>query len=70
MKRTLGLALALIGILLVASALIFTPNHSNPVDSTNGLSFGTIVFFTSEIVFGAGVVIYASTFVKKLRTRD
>lgn len=70
MKRKLGLLLALIGILAVASALIFTPNRSNPMDSENGLDFGTIIFFSSEIVFGAGVVIYASTFGRKLRSQE
>jgi hypothetical protein len=62
MKKNLGLLIALAGILVVLYSLFFTPNHSfNPVDSNSGLDSSALMFFTAIIVFGIGVVIYASS---------
>lgn len=64
--KNLGLLIALVGILVVASALAFTPSFSfNPVDSTNGVKSAAPLFFSGLIVFGAGVVIYANAVAPK-----
>jgi len=61
MKKNIGLIIALLGILMVGYALAFTPNHSfNPVDSTSGIDASSPLFFSSIIIFGIGIVIYAN----------
>ena len=61
MKKTLGLAIALIGILIAGGAMVFTPDHAlNLADSNSGISASAALFFSALIVFGAGVVIYAT----------
>lgn len=62
MKKILGLAIALIGILIAGGAMVFTPQHTlNLADSNNGTSASAALFFSALIVFGAGVVIYATS---------
>jgi len=69
MKKTLGLAIALIGILTAGGAMVFTPDHTlNMGDSTNGISASAPLFFTALIVFGAGVVIYATSVPRNAET--
>jgi len=42
--------------------MVFTPNHAlNAGDSVSGISASAPLFFSSLIVFGAGVVIYAGS---------
>ena len=62
MKKTLGLAIALIGILIAGGAMVFTPDHAlNAADSNSGISASATLFFVALIVFGAGVVIYSTS---------
>lgn len=61
MKKYLGLIVALVGIIIVGASVIFTPSHAfNVVDSSNGLNASAGIFFAGLIVFGGGVVMYAS----------
>jgi hypothetical protein len=59
--KNLGLIIALIGICIAGGAMVFTPNHAiNAADSNSGINASAALFFGALIVFGAGVVIYAS----------
>lgn len=60
--KVLGLIIAALGLLIVAGAATLTPAHSfNVADSNNGISANAAIFFGGLIVFGAGVVTYASS---------
>jgi hypothetical protein len=62
MKKTLGLIITLIGILIVASAFVFTPDHAlNAADSGNGISASAVLAFSGFITFGIGIVLYISS---------
>lgn len=68
--RLLGTIIALLGIAIVAGALIFTPNYTNNiVDSNSGLNASAPLFFTGTVVFGAGVVIMANAIFAEKRRR-
>lgn len=61
MKKTLGLAIAIIGLAVVIGSVIFTPFHAmNVGDSGNSTNFGSIEFFAGLITFGAGIVVFAN----------
>ncbi len=61
MKKNLGLAIAVIGLLIVIGSVILTPFHApNVGDSNNSTNFGSIEFFAGLIIFGAGIVVFAN----------
>ena len=62
MKRILGLLITTIGILLIGSFFIFTPNHAfNPADSVSGVQASAGIVYGGFITFGVGMVIFIST---------
>ncbi|GAA4089721.1 hypothetical protein [Mucilaginibacter panaciglaebae] len=62
MKKTLGLIITLIGILIVVSAFSLTPDHAlNPADSGNGISASAPLAYGGFITFGIGIVLYISS---------
>lgn len=62
MKKTLGLALTIIGILIIAGGFTFTPPHSlNPGDSVNGVAASAPLVFGGFITFGIGLVVFISS---------
>jgi hypothetical protein len=64
--KNFGLLITLVGILIVAGALILTPSHNlNAVDSNSDLHASAALFFGGVIVFGAGVVMYAGAVAPK-----
>lgn len=64
--KNLGLAIALIGIIIIGCALTFTPIKSfNVADSEAGLKASAAIFFSAIVVFGAGVVMYANAVMPK-----
>ncbi|MDB5118451.1 MAG: hypothetical protein JWQ79_3943 [Mucilaginibacter sp.] len=62
MKKTLGLIITAIGILIVAGAFTFTPVHAlNAGDSVNGIHASAALTYTGFITFGIGIVLYISS---------
>ncbi|MDB5031255.1 hypothetical protein [Mucilaginibacter sp.] len=62
MKKTLGLVITAIGILIIAGAFIFTPEHAlNPADSGSGISASAGLAYSGFIIFGIGIVLYISS---------
>ncbi len=62
MKKTLGLIITLVGILIVVSAFVFKPDHAlNAADSGNGISASAGLTYGGFIVFGIGIVLYISS---------
>jgi|AraplaCL_Cvi_mCL_1032061.scaffolds.fasta_scaffold28220_2 hypothetical protein len=62
MKRTLGLIITLVGILIVAGAFVLTPDHAlNAADSGNGISASAPLAYGGFITFGIGIVLYISS---------
>lgn len=62
MKKTLGLIITLIGIVIVAGSFVFTPDHAlNLADSGSGLSASAGAAYGGFIVFGIGIVLYISS---------
>jgi hypothetical protein len=62
MKRTLGLGVTAIGLLMIAGGFIFTPAHTlNPFDSASGTSSAPGLVYGGFIVFGIGLVIFTAT---------
>ncbi len=62
MKKTLGLIITIIGILIVAGAFTFTPVRAlNPADSGSGLSASAGLSYAGFITFGIGIVLYISS---------
>lgn len=62
MKKTLGLIITLIGIVIVGGSFIFTPDHAlNLADSNSGLSASAGLAYGGFIVFGIGIVLYISS---------
>ncbi len=62
MKRTLGLCILILGILIIAGGFSLTPPHSlNPADSDNSIKANAGLVFGGFITFGIGVVLFVST---------
>lgn len=62
MKRTLGLGITALGILMIVGGFVFTPAHSlNPFDSNSGTDSASGLVYGGFIVFGIGLVIYSAT---------
>jgi hypothetical protein len=62
MKKTLGLVITAIGILIIAGGFTFTPPHAlNPGDSVNGINASALLVFGGFITFGIGIVLYISS---------
>ncbi|MEO8884693.1 MAG: hypothetical protein ABI367_01435 [Mucilaginibacter sp.] len=62
MKKTLGLIITLIGILIVGGAFVLTPDHAlNAADSVNGIQASAALAYSGFITFGVGVVLYISS---------
>ena len=62
MKKTLGLIITAIGILVIAGGFTLTPPHAlNPADSENGIHASAMLVFGGFITFGIGIVLYISS---------
>ena len=62
MKKTLGLLITAVGILIIAGYFIFTPNHAfNPADSISGVDASAGIVYGGFITFGVGMVTFIST---------
>lgn len=62
MKKTLGLLITAVGILVIAGYFIFTPNHAfNPADSISGIDASAGIVYGGFITFGIGMVLFIST---------
>jgi hypothetical protein len=62
MKKILGLAVTLIGILIIGGGFVLTPAHAyNPADSISGVNASAALVFSGFITFGAGLVIFISS---------
>jgi hypothetical protein len=62
MKRTLGLGITALGLLMIAVGFIFTPRHGfNALDSVNGIESAPGLVYGGFIVFGIGLVIFTAT---------
>jgi hypothetical protein len=62
MKKTLGLVITAVGILIVVGAFSFTPPHAlNPADSVNGINASAVLTYCGFITFGIGIVLYISS---------
>jgi hypothetical protein len=62
MKKTLGLGITALGILMIVAGFLFTPAHTlNPFDSNNGTNSAPGLVYGGFIVFGIGLVIYTAT---------
>jgi hypothetical protein len=62
MKKTLGLIITAIGILIVVGAFTFTPDHAlNAADSGSGISASAGLTYAGFITFGIGIVVYISS---------
>ncbi|WP_429392864.1 hypothetical protein [Mucilaginibacter lappiensis] len=62
MKKTLGLLITAIGILIVGGYIAFTPNHAfNPADSVSGIDASAGIVYGGFVTFGIGMVIFISS---------
>lgn len=62
MKKTLGLIITAVGMLIIAYAFTFTPVRAlNLADSGSGLSASAGLTYGGFIVFGIGIVLYISS---------
>ncbi|HTH82341.1 MAG TPA: hypothetical protein VL490_05380 [Mucilaginibacter sp.] len=62
MKKTLGLIITAVGILIVAGAFTLTPPHAlNPADSISGINASAGLTYAGFITFGIGIVLYISS---------
>jgi drug/metabolite transporter (DMT)-like permease len=62
MKKTLGLVITAIGILIVVGAFTLTPPHAlNPGDSNSGINASAGFAYAGFITFGIGIVLYISS---------
>ncbi|OAQ41653.1 hypothetical protein A5893_00645 [Pedobacter psychrophilus] len=62
MKKTLGIAIIVIGALILLGAVVLTPAVSfNPADSNNGTHAAAMYFFGGLFIAGVGVVIFANS---------
>ncbi|WPU91208.1 hypothetical protein SNE25_17975 [Mucilaginibacter sabulilitoris] len=62
MKRTIGLLITTIGILIVGGYIAFTPNHAyNPGDSVSGIDASAGIVYAGFITFGLGMVTFISS---------
>jgi hypothetical protein len=62
MKKTLGLIITLIGIIIVVGAFSLTPDHAlNPADSVNGINASAPLTYCGFVTFGVGIVLYISS---------
>lgn len=62
MKRTLGLVITVLGLLIIAGGFIFTasPSHT-PFDSASSTNAAAGLVYGGFIVFGIGLILYATT---------
>ncbi len=61
MKKTLGLIITAIGIIIIVGAFSLTPDHAlNAADSGSGLSASAGLSYGGFIIFGIGIVLYIS----------
>lgn len=62
MKKTLGLIITAIGILIIAGAFTLIPVHAvNAGDSVSGINAGAGLTYSGFIIFGIGIVLYISS---------
>jgi flagellar basal body-associated protein FliL len=62
MKKTLGIAIIVIGALILLGAVVLTPAVSfNPADSNNGTHAAALYFFGGLFIAGVGIVIFANS---------
>ncbi len=62
MKKTLGLAITVLGLLIIGGGFIFTAsNHRSIFDSASSLNAAAGLVYGGFIVFGIGLILFAST---------
>ncbi|MBK0383334.1 hypothetical protein I5M32_10215 [Pedobacter sp. SD-b] len=62
MKKSLGISIIVIGVLILIGSIVLTPAVSfNPADSTNGIKAAALYFFGGLFIAGVGVVIFANS---------
>ncbi len=62
MKKTLGLGITVLGLLLIAGGFIFTAsNHRSIFDSASSLNSAAGLVYSGFIVFGIGLIVFATT---------
>jgi hypothetical protein len=62
MKKTLGLGITVLGLLMIAGGFIFTASNSRGIfDSASSLNSAAGLVYSGFIVFGIGLILFATT---------
>lgn len=71
MKRTLGIAIMVIGALIILFSVVLTPSQSyNVMDSNNGTQAAALGFFGGLAIAGIGIIIFANSIPYKNQAAD